>query len=158
MAVILSRGRGVQEVFLQNVNKSRCVVRQSMVLNKTINVTDFSGRAHTQILHFTFRLPHDVVHHYKWSVTINLKIDIRENLKLTWQWRHNGRDGVSNHQPHDCLLNRSFKRRPKKISKIRFTGFWEGNSPLTSEFPTQRASNAENVSIWWRHHEIELCN
>ena len=22
------------------------------------------------------------------------------------QWRHNGRDGVSNHQPHDCLPNR----------------------------------------------------
>ena len=22
------------------------------------------------------------------------------------QWRHNGRDGVSNHQPHDCLLSR----------------------------------------------------
>ena len=29
-------------------------------------------------------------------------------------WRHNGRDGVSNHQPHDCLLNRSFRRRSKK--------------------------------------------
>ena len=27
-----------------------------------------------------------------------------------------------------------------------------GNSPVTGEFPTQRASNAENVSIWWRHH------
>ena len=20
------------------------------------------------------------------------------------QWRHNGRNGISNHQPHDCLL------------------------------------------------------
>ena len=28
-----------------------------------------------------------------------------------------------------------------------------GNSPVPGEFPTQRASNAENVSIWWRHHE-----
>ena len=27
------------------------------------------------------------------------------------------------------------------------------NSPVTGEFPTQRASNAENVSIWWRHHD-----
>ena len=26
------------------------------------------------------------------------------------------------------------------------------NSPVTGEFPTQRASNAEKVSIWWRHH------
>ena len=25
---------------------------------------------------------------------------------------------------------------------------------VTGEFPAQMASNAENVSIWWRHHEI----
>ena len=27
------------------------------------------------------------------------------------QWRHTGPDGVSNHQPYDCLLNRLFRRR-----------------------------------------------
>ena len=27
------------------------------------------------------------------------------------QWRHNGCDGVLNHQPHHCLLNRLFRRR-----------------------------------------------
>ena len=32
---------------------------------------------------------------------------------LPLQWRHNGRDGVSNHQPHDCLLNRVNRRRSK---------------------------------------------
>ena len=26
------------------------------------------------------------------------------------------------------------------------------SSAVTGEFPAQRASNAENVSIWWRHH------
>ena len=31
--------------------------------------------------------------------------------------------------------------------------FVKGNSPVTGEFPSQRASNTENVSIWWRHHE-----
>ena len=46
------------------------------------------------------------------------------------RWRRNGPDSVSNHQPHDCA----------------------GNSPGTSEFSAQRASNAENVFIWWRHH------
>ena len=40
----------------------------------------------------------------------------------------------------------------KKISKIRVTGFCVGNSPETSEFSAQMASNAENVSIWWCHH------
>ena len=29
-----------------------------------------------------------------------------------------------------------------------------GNSAVTGEFLAQRASNAENDSIWWRHHEI----
>ena len=28
------------------------------------------------------------------------------------------------------------------------------NSPVTGEFPAQMASNAENISIWWRHHDI----
>ena len=42
--------------------------------------------------------------------------------------------------------------RSKKISNLRVTDLCVGNSPVTGEFPTQRASNAENVSIWWRHH------
>ena len=63
-----------------------------------------------------------------------------------------GAIGVSNHQPHDCLLNRLFRHRSKKTSKLRVTGLCEGNSLGTGEFPAQRASNAENVSIWWRHH------
>ena len=40
----------------------------------------------------------------------------------------------------------------KKTSKPRITGLCEGNSPVTGEFPPQGDSNAENVSIWWRHH------
>ena len=71
---------------------------------------------------------------------------------LALQWCDNGCDGVSNHQPHDCLLNRSFRHRSKKTSKLSVTGFWARNSPVTGEFPAQRASNAENVSSWWRHH------
>ena len=68
------------------------------------------------------------------------------------QWRHNMPDGVSNHQPHECLLSRWFRRRSRKTSKLRVTGLCAGNSPVTGEFPAQRASNADNVSIWWRHH------
>ena len=68
------------------------------------------------------------------------------------QWRHNEHDGVSNHQPHDCLLNSLFRRRLKKTSKLRVTGLCEGNSPGIGEFPAQRASNAENAFIWWRQH------
>ena len=66
------------------------------------------------------------------------------------QWRNNGHDGVSVHEPQDCLLNRLFKRRSKETSKFCVAGLCEGNSPVTGEFPAQKASNAENVSIWWR--------
>ena len=80
-----------------------------------------------------------------------------KRLKATLHWRHNGRECVSNHQPYDCLLKRLFGRRSKKTSKLRVAGLCEGNSPGTGEFPAQMASNAENVSIWWRHHEfVEL--
>ena len=48
----------------------------------------------------------------------------------TLQWRQNERDGVSNYQPHDCLLNRLFKHRWMKISKLRVTGLCAGNSPV----------------------------
>ena len=68
------------------------------------------------------------------------------------RWRHNERDSVSNHQPHDCLLNRLFRRRSKQTSKLRVTGLCVGNLPGTGEFPAQMASYTENVSIWWRHH------
>ena len=44
-------------------------------------------------------------------------------------WRHNHHDGVSNHQPHASLLNRLFRGRSKKISKLRVTGLCVGNSP-----------------------------
>ena len=70
--------------------------------------------------------------------------------KLSLLWHDNEPDGVSNHQPHDCLLNRLFRRKPKK--QFRVTGLCEGNTPVTGEFPAQKASNAENASIWWRDH------
>ena len=79
---------------------------------------------------------------------------IKRNLSsISLQWRHNGHDSVSNHQPHHCLSNRLFRRRSKKTSKLRVTGLWAGNSPGTGEFPAQMPSYAENLSIWWRHHD-----
>ena len=91
----------------------------------------------------------------------------REELK-TWtalvaghqqeplQWRHNEHDGVSYHQPYDCLLNRLLKTQLKETSKLRVTSVCAWNSPGPGEFPAQMASNAENVSIWWRHHGIPV--
>ena len=77
--------------------------------------------------------------------------------RVQLQWRHNGLDGVSNHQPRHCLLSRLFRRRSKKTSKLRVSGLCAWNSPETGEFPAQRTSYAENVSIWWRHHAVAFC-
>ena len=89
--------------------------------------------------------------HYTPVITRSFVSDIL-TIDTTLQWRHNGLDIVSNLQPHDCLLNRLFRRRSKKTSKLRLTGLCAGNSPGTDEFPAQMASNAENISISWRHH------
>ena len=77
----------------------------------------------------------------------------RPTKKSSLEWRHNERDCVSNNQLCDCLLNRLFRRISKKTSKLCVTGLCARNSPVTGEFPAQRASNAGNVSIWWRHHD-----
>ena len=79
--------------------------------------------------------------------------------RYSWQlrslhWRHNERDGVSNHQPRDCLLSGLIRRRSKNTSKLRVTGLCVGNSPATGEFSAQMDSDAEYVSIWWRHHGL----
>ena len=60
----------------------------------------------------------------------------------TLHWRHNERNGVSNHQPHECLLNRLFLSRSKETSTLRVIGLcWE----ITGDrlFLAQVTSNAE---------------
>ena len=54
-----------------------------------------------------------------------------------------------NREIYGCLLKHLFRRKWKKPAKLRVTGLCEGNSP----FPTQKTSYAENISIWWRHHD-----
>ena len=79
------------------------------------------------------------------------------NSEMPWKplhWRHSERDGVSNHQRLHCLLNCWSRRGSKKTSKLPVTGLCIGNSPVTGEFPAQKANNAENASIWWRHHDF----
>ena len=93
---------------------------------------------------------------WTWSSTLGRSWSGTTGIRhLRTQWRHNEHDGVSHHQPRDCLLNRLLRYRLKKTSKLRDTGLCVGNSPVTGEFHTQRASNTENVSIWWRRHDIQ---
>ena len=64
-----------------------------------------------------------------WST--NMMQNHQTDSKNLWtlHWHHNDHDGVSNHQPHGCLLNRLFGYRSKKTSKLCVTGLWVGNSP-----------------------------
>ena len=77
--------------------------------------------------------------------------------ELPLQWRHNEHDGVANYRRLYCLLNHLFRCRSKKhqssvsLACVRGIHRW----PVTS--PHKGASNAENVSIWWRHHATNRC-
>ena len=85
-------------------------------------------------------------------------LSVESIVHLPLHWRHNEHDGISNQQPYDCLLNRLFMRRSKETSNLCVTGLCAGSSPVTGEFPAQMASNAENVSIWWRLHARLICD
>ena len=77
--------------------------------------------------------------------------DVEVIITMTSQVHHT----VSNHRSFDCLSNTSCGPTSKKHQSPCYWPF-EGNSPVTGEFPTQRASNAEKASIWWRHH-VYVC-
>ena len=42
----------------------------------------------------------------------------------------------------------------EKTSELGVSGICEGNPPETGGFPSQSASNAENVCFWWHHHDV----
>ena len=123
-----------------------------------INISKFAWRTYP---YSSWLLHSHLCNSVKYGLGIAISLYKYGHLGYRWvhssslflRWRHNGHDSVSNHQPHDCLRNRLFRRRSKKTSKLRVSGHCAGNSPGTDEFPAKMASYAENVSIWWRHHD-----
>ena len=90
--------------------------------------------------------PHPFPHSHHWVCTSTIYKAVLEHIDplpygtdfpagdssdngTSLQWRHSECDGVSNHQPHDCLPERLFRRKSKKTSKPRVTGLCVGNSP-----------------------------
>ena len=69
---------------------------------------------------------------------------------------YNERDGVSNHQTHDCLLNRLFRRRSKKSSKLFVISLCEA---VTGEFPAQGPVTRKMFPLYYGAWatEIILC-
>ena len=88
---------------------------------------------------------------------------------LVWpaslQWRHTERDGISNNsQPHDCLLNRLFRRRSKKhqrsasLAFVRWIHRWRVNSP--PKWPVTRKMfpfDNDIMQRWGIHIGMHLC-
>ena len=72
---------------------------------------------------------------------------------------HNERDGVSNHQPHDCLLNRLLKARIKETSKFRITGICEGHrSPVNSPHKWSVTRKIYLMtSSWIKSWKVNIC-
>ena len=82
---------------------------------------------------------------------------LKQLIVYGWQFIHYNdaiMSAMASQPPFSRLLNCLFQRRYKKTSKLRVTGLCGGNPPETGEFPAQRANNAENASIWWRHHAV----
>ena len=65
----------------------------------------------------------------------DIELSLTFSITFPLRWRHNGCDCVSNRQPHNCWLNRLFRCRSKKTSKLRVTGLCAGNSPGPVNFP-----------------------
>ena len=93
-----------------------------------------------------------------WHVTVALTVLFTSIVDSPLQWRQNERHNVSNHQSFHWLLNYWFRHRWKKTSKLHVTGLCAEILPVTGNFPTQKACNAENVSIWWRYHAVVTVN
>ena len=73
-------------------------------------------------------------------------------ITMTSQWV-----GWRLKSPASRLFTQPFIRAQiKENIKAHVTGLCAGNSTGTGEFPAQMVSNAETVSIWWRHHVYEM--
>ena len=74
---------------------------------------------------------------------------------LTSQWRHNERDGVSNHRPRDCLLNRLFKAQI--IGNIKAPRHWllcggfPGYFPHSGSVTRKMFPFDDVIMISWNH-------
>ena len=103
-------------------SSSQCNFKKTVwSLIKCVKSAMFSKMVNQQFLTLRTNISVQDCLFYKWSISLH--------------WRHNGPDGVSNHQPHDCSLSRLFRQRSKKASKLRVTGLCAGG-----EFPAQMAS------------------
>ena len=110
---------------------------------------------------FIYRRFHPVKVCYNTSESILKNIGYRITQKITLQWRHNERDGVWNHQPHDCLHNRLFRRR--KLQSSESLAFvpgihrWPVNSPYKGPVTRKMFSFDDVIMRYCINHLFNVC-
>ena len=101
------------------------------------------------------------IQQYMWNIYVYILVPTLDTcfwhntpvMLYALQWRHNERDGVSNHRRLHCLFNCWFRRKSKTNQSFASLTFGqEFTGSVTGKFSAQTASNAENASVWWRHH------
>ena len=70
----------------------------------------------------------------------NLLLQILSILVETLHWRHNGHSGISNHQPHDCLLNRFIGRTASLLKPPQSPHCYLGAVDHAKNFPPPLAT------------------
>ena len=94
------------------------------------------------------------------SFLCSVMIWYRSIVPLSLQWRHNERDGDSNHRRLDALLHRLFRCRSRKTSKLRVTCLCEGNDRLIPLTKGQYRGKCFLLmtSLWcYRRTSLGLC-
>ena len=100
--------------------------------------------------------PHCILNRLLWFKSFNS--DGSSNVSISCSYEHLNQDwrGRSVYHYSDVIISAMASQITgvfmvcstvcsEKASKLNVTGLCEGNSPVTGEFPSQRASNAQNV-------------
>ena len=109
----------------------------------------------TNICHFQFSKHYIIYKMNYWMKYATVSSDTDVEIHV---WYRESRDKLTrncwtNHRSFDFCLTASVDSHQRHI-KVCISGLYVGNSSVTGELPAQRASNAEKVSIWWRHHPL----
>ena len=131
-----------------NLDKVTCRLGdfQNDILPWLLSNNDFPGEDNSPMCtrHFSWCqhcvFNRDLGQIYSLYVILRTKSYCAVGEVLSLGWRHNDLDDISSHRRLGCILKRLFRRRSKKLSKLRIPSLCDGHSPLTGEFPAQRAS------------------
>ena len=145
----------LQLAFVRGIHRSPVNSPQKMASNAEVfPFDDVIMRFYDCLIPYKMKGHMNAYTNSSWQHSTNILLHFYLFDFRSLHWRHNDHDGVSNHQPHGCLLNRLFGRWSKKTSKLRVTGLCAGNSPGPVNSPhkgpvTRKMFPFDDVIMWW---------